>query len=69
MNKSARFCLLYNSRNMLKLNDSILYIKMGTFLTFILSKHDIRDIYVMTFCNLSIVVVAGLYHVWKYRNI
>ena len=47
MNTSARLYLLYNSRNMLKTQescvfvDSILY-KKRTFLTFILSKHDVK---------------------------
>ena len=56
MNTSARFYLLYNSRNMLKtlqlhvcvFKDSTLY-KERTLLTFILSKHDVIDL--MMFCN------------------
>ena len=71
MNTSARFYLSYNSRNMLKTQessvfvDSILY-KKRTFLTFMLSKHDVIThmtsnndygvIYIMTFCNCSVTV-------------
>ena len=75
MNASARFCLLYNLRNMLHtlklcvFNVPILHKR--TFLTFILSKHDIianlmsdyaydaRD-KKMTFCNCNIIVASHL---------
>ena len=69
MNTSARFYLLYNSRNMLKTQQSCVFIqsilqKQRTFLTFILSNHDVITsmtsnydydvIDIMTFCNCNI---------------
>ena len=70
MNTSARLYLLYNSRNMLKTQQSCVFIysilyKERTFLTFILSNHDVITsmtsnydydvIYIMTFCNFNVI--------------
>ena len=63
MNKSAGFYLLYNTRNMLKTQS--IFNKERTFLTFILSNHDVISpitsnydhdvIEIMTFCSFNVI--------------